>query len=210
MKCDDHGQPVNLGFNWHNNLRKKLSTLCGICMGMLADGQLSDQEVLYLDTWLKDNADFAMDWPGNILHERLRCVLDDGVITPRGREHLFQTLENLIGGTLEETGAAGGMATRLPIEQVDSLEFQDRCFCFTGKFIYGSRSKCMAEVESRGGVAIDRVTLDLDYLVIGTLASRDWVHTSHGRKIEKALEYKKKGNRMTILGEEDWVVFLSE
>jgi hypothetical protein len=37
----------------------------------------------------------------------------------------------------------------------------------------------------------------VDYLEIGTLASRDWVHTAHGRKIEKALLLKRKGVDIT-------------
>ena len=47
--------------------------------------------------------------------------------------------------------------------------------------------------------------MDLDYLVIGSLASREWAHTSHGRKIEKAMDYKKKGCSINIVSEEQWV-----
>jgi hypothetical protein len=49
------------------------------------------------------------------------------------------------------------------------------------------------------------VTLDLDYLVVGTAASRDWAGTSHGRKIEKAVAYQERGEDLMVIAEEDWV-----
>ena len=38
-----------------------------------------------------------------------------------------------------------------------------------------------------------------DYLVIGILGSEDWIHTSYGRKIEKAIEIKQKGFNVAII-----------
>jgi NAD-dependent DNA ligase len=104
------------------------------------------------------------------------------MVTEEERADLHETLAQLIGGTLEETGAVGGMATRLPVDTVRDVVFGDRRFCFTGKFVYGPRSRCEASIAERGGIPVPRVKQELNYLVIGMLASRDWVHTSHGRK----------------------------
>ena len=41
------------------------------------------------------------------------------------------------------------------------------------------------------------INKSVNYLVIGTLASRDWLYTSHGRKIEKALLLKRGGSIYT-------------
>ncbi len=49
-----------------------------------------------------------------------------------------------------------------------------------------------------------RITRETDYLVIGTLASEAWVHTTHGRKIEAAVEMKAEGHRIIIVAEEHW------
>ena len=45
------------------------------------------------------------------------------------------------------------------------------------------------------------VNKSVDYLVIGTLASRDWLYTSHGRKIEKALLIKREGCDIKVITE---------
>jgi hypothetical protein len=49
------------------------------------------------------------------------------------------------------------------------------------------------------------VRKNLDYLVIGALASPNWTNSSHGRKIEKAMTLKEKGDPIFIIAAEQWV-----
>lgn len=189
-------------------LKRSCESLLGIATGMLVDNKLDDNEILFLDTWLKEHGDIANTWPGDVIHRRVQQILTDGVITDTERESLKTTLAELIGGTFTETGAVEGGPTSLPIEQVDQIEFKDRRFCFTGTFLYGTRKACEKAVEDRGGEACKNVIMGLDYLVIGTLVTRDWANTSHGRKIEKAMNYKSREFPITIISEEQWVAFL--
>ncbi len=46
---------------------------------------------------------------------------------------------------------------------------------------------------------------EVDYLVIGTLASRDWRFSSHGRKIENAIALQKSGHPIVIINERTWL-----
>jgi len=59
-----------------------------------------------------------------------------------------------------------------------------------------------------GAETSPNISKDVDYLVIGTLASRDWLYTSHGRKIEKALLLKRKGVNITVITERTLSKFL--
>jgi len=205
---DRDGQPA-ASVNWHRNLAKSTSALLGLCTGLIADRVLTNDEIALLDTWLADNGDVAASWPGDAIAGRLREILADGIVTEEERADLFDTLSRLVGGTLEEHGAASGMATRFGIDAPASIEINGRVFCFTGKFIYGPRARCEKAILERGGRALDNVTRQLDYLVIGTLASRDWAHTSHGRKIEKAHELRANGHAVLVVAEEAWVTQLS-
>jgi len=45
-------------------------------------------------------------------------------------------------------------------------------------------------------------------LVIGTLASRDWCFSCHGRKIEKAIKLKEKGAPVVIITERTWLQYI--
>lgn len=186
-------------------LKRSCESLLGICTGFLADGVLSDEEIRFLNLWLSDNQDIASTWPGEVVYSRIKKVLADNIITEEEREHLKQTLSELIGGTLQETGAALGTSTGLPVDDIDSIDIRDNIFCFTGKFLYGTRAACERAVTDKGGTAIPRVRTDLNYLVIGTMSSRDWAHTSHGRKIEKAMGFKKDHCPIFIVSEKQWV-----
>jgi hypothetical protein len=46
------------------------------------------------------------------------------------------------------------------------------------------------------------------YLVIGVFASRDWMYTNYGRKIERAVELRQCGSGIAIISEEHWKHFL--
>lgn len=189
-------------------LKRSCEALLGVCAGLLADGVLCDEEIRFLNLWLKDNEQIAHTWPGEVVYARVRDVLADNIITEDERIYLKQTLTDLLGGTLQQTGATSGLSTSLPLDEVDLIEIPDALFCFTGQFIYGTRAACERAVLDRGGNTIPRVRKDLDYLVIGTMASREWAHTSHGRKIEKAIEFKNKGSNVSIVSEEQWIQYL--
>ena len=186
-------------------LGRSCESLLGIVTGMLSDDHLSDDEIRFLDVWLADHSELAGTWPGEVIVATVREVLADGAIEETEREHLKQTLSALIGGTLQTTGATSGGATTLPLDEVGQIEIEGHLFCFTGAFHFGTRAACMRAIEKRNGMAVPRVRKDLNYLVIGELASRDWAHTSHGRKIEKAMHFKSKGRPILIIGEDVWV-----
>jgi hypothetical protein len=59
-----------------------------------------------------------------------------------------------------------------------------------GKFAYGARSSVFESITALGGVPADTApTRATNYVVIGAFAIRDWVNTSHGRKLKKRWSY---------------------
>lgn len=193
-----------------HKLRRSCESLLGICTGIIADDALNEREVRFLDLWLQDNADISTVWPGEVIARRIREVLADGIVTGEELDHLKQTIAELIGGTLQETGALGGISTRLPLndDRAIPVNFQNTAFCFTGNFLYGTRAACERAVMQRGAMAFDGIRKNLEYLVVGTMVSEDWANSSHGRKIEKAVEYQGKGCPILIISEQHWVKYL--
>lgn len=185
-------------------LRRSCESLLGICAGLLADGKLTDQEIFFLDQWLIENADLANTWPGDMVASRVRAALADKTVSNEEKEHLQQTLQDLMGGTLEETGAIGGLSVRLPFDQVEDLTIPDNRFCLTGNFLYGTRSKCTSAIVDRGGEVLSNIRKDLNYLVVGTLVTKEWKNSSFGNKIQKAIDYREKGVPVRIVSEQFW------
>ncbi len=189
-------------------LGRSCESLLGICAGEMADGILNDEEIRFLNVWLNEHGDIAYTWPGEVIYARVREALRDGFIDEKERQYLHDSLKALIGGTLQDTGAVFGQATSLPIEENCCVQVAEHCFCFTGEFLYGTRSACQRAVQLRNGTVAERVTFGLDYLVIGTMTSEAWISTTHGRKIEKAVAYRKRGAKVHIVGESQWVAAL--
>ncbi len=179
----------------------------GLCKGMLANHQLVESEVRYLDWWLSQNGMLKNNYPGKELYKLVKDILADGIITPDESETLKQALIDFTGCDIAN-GVVDGMATRLPIEHVDNIDLQDSVVCLTGKFLCGSRNKCKTEIEAAGGIVVDTITQKIDYLIIGALSSRDWRFQSYGRKIELAINYRdEKGIPLKIISEEQWKSF---
>jgi hypothetical protein len=205
---DEHGQPINMGFNAHRRLERDISELLGLAKGLLADGTVSDTETVLLDQWMGAHPERVSCWPCNQIAARLRAALADGVISDEERVDLAELLAALVGG---DAGIIGGdnAATVLPVDRPPPvLVYPGRGFVLTGKFAYATRRVCEALVLERGGTCESRVTMRTDYLVIGTFGSRDWIQTSHGRKIEKALDYRTKGAPVSIIAEPHWAASL--
>lgn len=204
---DMHGQPAP-AFNHRRNQKKAINTLVGMCHGVLADGKVNDDEIMYMRKWLHKNAKFLKSYPLNIVFRRIETILKDGIIDQVERDDLYRMLSDVVGGTFRQIENAGASSTTLPVQQVKHINFQGSAFCFTGRFIFGQRNVCEEAVINKGAVAHKNVTKNLNYLVIGDLASRDWIATTHGTKIQKALDYQESGSPIEVISEESWVQFI--
>ncbi len=191
-----------------NDQKRCLATLLGIAQGVICDRNLVDEEIRFINEWLTQNEEICQSWPGDILHKRITEVLADGVVTQAEREHLSELLKKLIGGD-ETTIAAAVHVTELAFDDLPAVQFPGRVFCLTGDFVYGPRDRCCAEIQRKGGVAVDNVTKKLNYLVIGSLGSVEWKHGSFGTKIERAVKYKRDGLPISIVKEQCFMSSLS-
>lgn len=185
-------------------LGRSCEALWGICTGIMADKELGDEEIRFLDQWLRDNKEIAATWPGDVVYARVQDVLADGVITEDERNHLKQTLTGLIDGTLRDTPAHPKTPTATPIEETDTIEIPGRSFCFTGTFLFGTQAACERAVSRRGGIPLPEVQPELDYLVVGAMASEAWADMDFGRNVQQATDYQKEGCDIVIIGEEIW------
>jgi NAD-dependent DNA ligase len=188
---------------YYNDLKRSAAALIGIAQGVICDRHLSDDEIRFLNEWLCNNDEITLDWPGNIICEKVRNTLADGVITDGERQHLVDTLQALIGGTIE-TLAAATHVSQLILDEVNEITHREARFCLTGDFVYGPREHCHRAITVRGGIIGESINKKLSYLIVGGLGSPEWKHGSYGTKVEKAMTYKKNGCPIRIVHEECW------
>ncbi len=189
---------------------KAAQVLIGICAGIAADGVLHEREVHFLATWLAENPEVTGEWPGSELGRRVREILADGIITDGERTDLLETLQQLSGNYFADTGATQPEGPALPVDDDPCIIFGNRSFCFTGRFLYGTRAACERAILRLGGMAVDSVSRRLDYLVIGTMIEPQWINTTYGRKIEKAVGCQQAGAELAIVSERQWTAALAD
>lgn len=203
MNLDAHGQPVDLWVNERLRVDRSIHEMLGLIKGVLVDGVVSEREAHALNDWFRANPDALRVWPGHVLSARLRKILEDGQIDEEERRDLFELLQATIGTQAEEQT---NPTTSLPLDNpAPSLSFAGQTYLFTGKFVYGTRTECHDAVVARGGQCITRVNQQVNVFVIGCVGSRDWAHTSFGRKIEGIMRLKRKRLPINVVGEQHWV-----
>ena len=205
------GQPVRMfRAARENNEAKAIDQLSGICAGILADGAVNEQEAVFFADWVRQHAPLEPTWPFTDILSRIERIFADGVCTSEEREELKEIMEALCGRS-PAAPSSETLSTTLPFNSPppEAVSFTNRLFNITGKFAFGARQKVVDAIAQKGGFAKDAMpSQESNYLVIGVFASRDWVHTNFGRKIERGIELRDSGSGLVIISEEHWKRFL--
>lgn len=190
---------------------RTVSELIGLCRGVLADGHVNTEEAAFVQDWIARNERFASSYPFDVLYRRLAAALHDGVLDEDEESDLLEALVQFVGGeTFDAHSAAASMSSALPLcDPPPEIVHLARRFVVTGTFDFGSRTDVINEISARGGDVQKNVVKATNYLLVGNVASRDWAHSSYGRKIESAMQYRADGIPIGIVGETHWTQFLT-
>ena len=195
--------------NLLSNYGKSADQLIGICRGIMFDGEVNEVEALGLRRFV-DTVCFSApnQFPFGLLQARLDRIFADGVISTDEREELKGIILDFAGLTAESVTEDARTTRMLPFDKNIDVTFGGKKFVVTGRFGYGTRSKIEGEIKLRGGNCMNSVTNKTHYLVVGHFASRDWLHTNWGNKIETAVELRREFGVLRILAEEDFLLAL--
>ena len=197
----------NFGTFDPGQLKQSLGELLGIARGLLADQELSDTEIQFLDDWLDQRFEITSSFPGNVIHSRIKQVLEDDVVTEEERSHLVATLTMLIEDRLEDLAEQVDL-TELWFDEVGLIDFQKARFCLTGNFVYGPMNVCKTAIEKRGGIVNSTVGHESNFLVVGALGLDEWRSGGLGTEIEAAMKLRALGKSVKIIPEDSWVTQL--
>lgn len=204
-RIDADGQPVNRAFNAARLSDRSIDELVGFCKALVIDDRIDEQEARALHRWVEQNRHVAENWPADMLYRRVSEMLADDDFSSDESRDLLQLVREVTGGDIPVAERVASYSSTLPLTRpAPPITFAGRQFCLTGKFVLGSRRRCEEMVVARGGIPQPALTMTTDYLVIGAIGSTDWIHSTHGRKIEAAVKLQRKGGVIAIVGEEHW------
>lgn len=197
------------GFDYYDRYTSDLQRLQGICHGILADGIVTDGEVIELKKWLKSNNHLSTFYPYDEILSLITEVLSDGKIDQDEKNLLkkyFNEFVSLNDKELQEQIDAdlkdvniGGICAIAP-----NIRFIDNQFCFTGTSAKSSRSEIAKVIEEYGGKFVNSVSKKTNYLIVGDDGNPCWAYACYGRKVEKAITLRREGAQIIIVHENDF------
>lgn len=200
----DSGGPARYHASCRRIATRNMDELIGMCRMVLADGAVDDSEANFLLEWIQSNYLAINVWPGNLLYERIVSAMVDGTIDPDEERELLEILHKVAAGPPTQDGPR--VSGAVPFDDPAPLiKFDGRSFVMTGQFVYGPRRTVEQIITERGGAVAASCSGKTNYLVVGTFGSEEWLHSTHGTKIIKAVELKQAGKPIAIVTERHWI-----
>lgn len=184
--------------------RRSADALIGIATGLTADGNINQQEAEFLKGWIEGNLTNLDDPVVNILYRRLADMLSDQILEPDESTELLDLLQQFSGIQIGNPKSFTTPST-LPLNHpAPQLNWPNQVFVFTGIMAFGPRCNCEALVLEKGGLIGGGVSKKVNYLVVGSIGNEQWLHSSYGNKIKKAVELRENGAKLAIISEDHW------
>ncbi len=197
--------------SYYDMVTSSIQFLAGMIHGIMADGELGDQEILSIRSWINANDFLSGTYPFDEINSLLHSILADKKIEQEERETLLAFFSNLIEFKnsfnlvekdfvdLRQKYSVDGICAVCP-----EIEVPGKTFCFTGESHRASRKEIADIIAQHGGVCRGNVSRKTDYLVVGNGGNRCWAYACYGRKIEDAVALRKEGAHIVIVNETDF------
>ena len=200
---------------YYDLITNQIQQLQGIFHGILADAQLTDEEIFNLQTWIENHDFLNGTYPYDEIKSLLSTILADQKITSDENNILKSFLSDFVD-----------LKTSYNIHQtkIDELKSQyslqgicvlnppitiiNKTFCFTGESEKAKRKEIAEIITDFGGIFSPSVTKKTDYSLVGNSGNPCWAFSCYGRKVEKAVELRKLGQAIIIVNENDFWNFL--
>lgn len=179
----------------------------GLMEGIVSDNLVVRSEFDVLERWINENPELVTTWPISAIKERIDLIWEDDIVTEEELADLCSYMKDITGTDFTEIGDAVGGATEAFCEEIQISHLKGRNVCLTGKFLSGTRDQMNSLVREHGGIPQKNVTKKTDLVVIGTLQSKDWIYSSAGRKVEKALQLREDGAQIIVTSEQVFKAF---
>ncbi|MCQ4143191.1 BRCT domain-containing protein [Vogesella sp. AC12] len=193
---------------YYDEVTADLQRLHALLGAILADGVITEAELRGLSAWMADHEHLKRCWPYDEIDSLIVTVMADKKIDEQEQKMLRSFFAEFIGfldnttivsPMVEARGEISGLCSVCP-----EVVFQGAKFCFTGASSRYKRTEIAEIVQGLGGEVVNDVSSRVDYLVIGADGNPCWAYACYGRKVEKAVQLRKKGAHILLVHENDF------
>lgn len=193
---------------FYDQVTSDIQRLHGVLGGVIADGIVTEKELLGLRKWLNEHEHLKSCWPYDEVDSIVTAVMADGVIDEVEHKMLNALFADFMSLYDDKTicsppviidGSVKGLCAVCP-----DITFEKATFCFTGASSRFKRTELESLIKSLGGRFVNNVNKSVDYLVIGADGNPCWAYSCYGRKVEAAVKLRKEGHRLVLVHEYDF------
>ncbi|ESU71081.1 MULTISPECIES: BRCT domain-containing protein [Geobacillus] len=197
--------------SYYDVITSSIQQLHGILHGIMADNVLNDMEIEQLSIWIDDHDFLRGTYPFDEIHSLLVSVKQDGMISEDEKNLLkafFTTfIDTKVSRNIHELDVKF-LQSQYSISGICAVNpeiiFENKVFSFTGASHRATRNEIARIIQEMGGIFNDNVTKSTNYLIVGGNGNPCWAFACYGRKVEKAIELRKKGTPIVIVHENDF------
>ncbi len=200
--------------DFYNAITHEIQILHGMLHGILADGHVSLEEAAQLHRWVDEHEFLKGTYPYDELDSLLMTVLADNKIDEEEQETLRKFFEDFVNYSMskkvrdEGERIKSGLSKETALPAICSacpeIEFSAKSFVFTGASKRAKRKELADLVIQKGGSFDRSLTQATNYLVVGADGNPCWAFSCYGRKVQKAVDYRKQGHPIVIVHESDF------
>ena len=193
---------------FYDAITHAVQELHGILHGVVADVVINEEELRGIQQWIEDHSDLRGVWPVTEIEAVIVKVLVDKRIDEAEQRMMLRYFSEFVPNPNLQKKLPPLLPAELSIKGVCAVDpeisFDQKIFCFTGISSKGPRRLFSDKVTEKGGVFTENIRNDLDYLIIGDEGNPCWAFTCYGRKVELAVEMRRRGHRVLLLHERDF------
>lgn len=200
--------------DYYDAVTHDIQQLHGIMHGIMADGRVTMEEAAGLQGWLDDHTDLKGTYPYDELDSLLTVILKDKQIDEQEQQVLRSFFEDFIEYSFAKKMRAESQRVKAGLPKSFTLpgicamcpevEFDGRVFTFTGTSTKATRQQIVDQITGLGAAFSPNVTSQTHYLVVGAGGNPCWAFSCYGRKVEKAVNFRKSGGTILIVHESDF------
>lgn len=194
---------------YYNAVTTDIQTLHGICHGILADGEITDEEVFNLHTWLNRNTHLNTFYPYDEIRSMVLSIVRDKKVDEDEKLVLkayFKQFANIINPDIKQK--IDEDTKDISIAEYCTSEpeviFEGKTFCITGALKRGKREELQNDISKLGGIPVNNISKKTDYLIVADHGNPAWAFSCYGRKIEQAIGLRKAGHSIMLIHEFDF------
>ena len=191
--------------------KSTINRFFGFCAGIACDDKITLNEAAYLIEKFGQNSAILADPPSRSLVSVCLDAVDDGVISTSESVEICKAITRIVGDAYCDTGVSSlGNVPVFDAYKIDvDFDFSEKQIVLTGDFSIKPRRILEDELSARGAIIKKSVSRKTDFVLVASEASRDWVYTHKGTKLNKALalretedvpDFLSEANLLSVLG----------